>query len=129
MSDEPVSPMTSILVVDDEAAVRRLLAGMLERAGYEVREAADGAEAVRLQTAAPADLVILDMVMPEQEGAETARALRRAQPALPLLAISGAAHAEHYLSAARMLGADAALQKPFTREALLREVERLLGPR
>ena len=68
--------MVRILVADDEAAVRGLLRKLLEQGGYEVIEAADGRQA----RAGHVDLVITDLVMPEQEGTETIQALCREVP-------------------------------------------------
>ena len=118
----------TILVVDDEAAVRRCLRAVLEEAGYLVAEAANGREAIEeLQRAKP-DLVITDLVMPEQEGIETIQALRQAHPSIGIIAISGAGEGR-YLPMARLLGADATLPKPASPEQVLAEVERILGKR
>lgn len=115
-----------ILVVDDEEDVRRLAGLYLREAGYLVREAADGVEALAVLARHPVDLVILDLVMPEKEGAETVQEIRRTRPQLPVLAISGVVGADFYLHAARMLGASASLRKPFTREQLLGAIAPLL---
>ncbi len=115
-----------ILVVDDEEQVRHLLGVFLREAGYQVSEASDGEQAVRLVKQKAPDLVVLDLVMPEKEGAETVMDMRRLHPELPVLAISGVVGAEFYLHAAKLLGASATLRKPFTREQLLEAVESLL---
>jgi DNA-binding response OmpR family regulator len=73
------------------------------------------------------DLVVLDLVMPEMEGAETVMELRRLRPSLPVLAISGVVGADFYLQAARLLGAGATLRKPFTARDLLGHVDALLA--
>lgn len=116
-----------ILVVDDEDDVRRLAAQILREAGHTVREAANGVEALAAVAKHPVDLVILDLVMPEKEGAETVQELRRKRPDLPVLAISGVVGADFYLHAAKMLGASATLRKPFSREQLIAAVEPLLA--
>jgi len=120
--------MKRILVVDDEVEIRRLAARVLEQAGYQVAEAGNGLEAMRLVLAGGCDLVVLDMVMPEKEGAETVREIRRGHPKLPVLAISGVVNASFYLTAAKHLGASATLLKPFTGEELLKSVTELLAP-
>jgi CheY-like chemotaxis protein len=117
-----------ILVVDDEAAVRRLLRRILERDGYEVLEAANGRLAVEQICAGPVDLVITDLVMPEQEGIETIQQLRRDYPALGIIALSGAGQGT-YLAVTAALGADRSLAKPVLPELLLAEVERVLEER
>jgi CheY-like chemotaxis protein len=60
--------MPSILVVDDEQQIRQLIRETLEQAGYHVTEARDGKEAVQLYRLAPADVVIMDILMPDQDG-------------------------------------------------------------
>jgi two-component system, OmpR family, response regulator len=78
-----------ILVVDDNAVIRMLLRVALEGEGYEVIEAADGAEGLQRYQAAPTDLVITDLQMPGMDGLELLQALRRMVPAPALMAISG----------------------------------------
>ena len=63
--------MPSILVVDDEDPVRQLICQSLEQAGYHVTEARHGKEALQQYRLAPADLVIMDILMPDQDGLET----------------------------------------------------------
>ena len=72
--------MPSVLVVDDENQIRRLVRETLEQAGYHVTEARDGTEALQQYRLAPADLVIIDILMPNQDGLETTVALRREFP-------------------------------------------------
>lgn len=118
----------SILIVDDEDAVRRCLRAVLEEAGYSVAEAANGRQAIEeLQRTTPS-LVITDLVMPEFEGIEMIQALRRDHPSIGIIAISGAGEGR-YLPMARLLGADATLPKPASPEQVLAEVERILGKR
>lgn len=124
MSQNPGSPI-SILVVDDDDAVRRLLRIMLESAGYEVREASNGKLAMREFEREPADLLITDIFMPEQEGMETIGALRRQHPSLGIIAISGMA-GEYYLKMAEFLGVRATLLKPLGMEELLATVRTVL---
>lgn len=116
----------SILVVDDHEEIRILLRDILEEHGYEVFEAADGKEALAKSQLLAFDLLITDLIMPEREGIETIRAMRSAKPELRILAISGAVEA-CYLQAAKVLGADATLRKPFPPEVILETVERLLS--
>lgn len=81
--------MTRILVIDDEPQVRAMLRQMLEREGYEVVEAEEGEEGMRRYREQPVDLVITDILMPQKEGIETIRALRRTNPGVKIIAISG----------------------------------------
>src|SRR6476620_10321080 len=81
-----------ILVVDDNASVRRSLAALLTRAGHEVMQAAHGSEASRVWHAVELDLVILDLFMPEKDGIETMVELRAFVPGIPIIVMSGAAY-------------------------------------
>ena len=117
-----------ILVIDDDEQMRVLLREVMEWAGHEVVEAADGREGARLQRQHGADLVITDLIMPEQEGLETITALRRDYPGLKIIAISGGGRIgpEAYLPAARELGADRVFSKPFDVRELAETVRELL---
>ena len=114
-----------ILVVDDEPAERGLIRGVLEDAGYEVIEAADGKEAESVLAACEVDLIVTDIVMPEQEGLQTIRWVRKNRPGLKIVAISGSGGP--HLHAAELMGADAVLRKPLTRDILLQVVVRQTG--
>ena len=81
--------MPRILVIDDNAAIRELLRFILEEEGYEVIEAADGAEGLQRYQADPTDLVITDLHMPGMDGLELLEALLRVVPTPALMAISG----------------------------------------
>jgi two-component system chemotaxis response regulator CheY len=124
--------MFSILVVDDEDQIRRLICETLERAGYHVREARDGKEALSLYRLAPADLVIMDILMPDQDGLETTVALRRESPDVKIIVITGGSDMIgilNYLDVAKMLGAHSTLQKPFEMKALLETIQAELQTR
>jgi PAS domain S-box-containing protein len=116
-----------ILVADDEGGVRGFLRSVLETGGYDVIEAADGRQALRHARAGHVDLVVTDLVMPELEGLETIRALRRDMPGVGIIAISGAFEGQ-FLETARLLGANAVLNKPVSAELLLAKVAQLLRP-
>jgi CheY-like chemotaxis protein len=119
-------PAARVLVIDDDHAVRGLLQQTLSEAGYEVSSAADGRAAMQLVAEQAFDLVLTDLIMPEQEGIETIRALRRDYPAVRIIAISGAAE-EVYLETAGILGAGVTLRKPIDRQVLLRAIRELLA--
>jgi CheY-like chemotaxis protein len=118
-----------ILVIDDDDEVRRTLVRMLESARHEVHQAADGETGIAVCNRILPQLVISDILMPEKEGIETIRDLKRAHPALKIVAISGGGQSGSmdFLEMARALGADEALQKPFRRAELLEVVSRLLA--
>lgn len=119
--------MTTILVIDDELPMRRLLSRVLTGAGYTVHEAADGKAGIALFHDVHPALVITDIVMPEMEGIDTIRKLRRDGSPVPILAVSGGTNHPLYLRAAAGLGASAALAKPFAAKDLLKAVTELLG--
>jgi len=127
--DEKPTLGRRILVVDDEEQMRRVLKQMLESAGYQVSEAPDGKVALWISKVSPADLTITDLIMPEKEGIETIRELKRDFPEVRVIAISGGGKvgAELYLDMARELGIDRTLEKPFKKEDLLKAVKEVLG--
>ena len=124
----PPKRLGRILVADDEAGVRSLLRTALEQGGYEVIEAEDGKQALKQARAGGVDLVITDLVMREQEGIETIQVLHKELPGIGIIAISGKSEGQ-YLKMAEMLGADAALAKPFSAELLLARVAEVLKSR
>jgi len=124
----PPAPAARILVADDEAGVRGFLRAVLEKGGYEVIEAADGKQALEEARAGRVDLVITDLVMPEQEGIETIQALRKDVAGVGIIAISGAFEGK-FLEVARKLGAEAVLTKPVSADLLLAKVAEVLKAR
>jgi DNA-binding response OmpR family regulator len=120
--------MSTILVMDDDEQVRAMLRQALEREGYEVLDAPDGKEGMRLFREQGADLIITDLIMPEKEGLETIMELRRDFPDVKIIAISGGGRvsADEYLDQAYKFGARVILTKPFALEELLDAVRELL---
>jgi CheY-like chemotaxis protein len=122
--------MVRVLVIDDNEDTREMMRLLLEREGYEVDAAPDGAAGLVLQRQRPAQVVITDIFMPNRDGIETIEQLRREQPAIKVVAISGGgrvAKKEGYLLTARELGAHAVLSKPFDSDELLRTLRGLTG--
>lgn len=120
--------MARILVIDDEEQVVKLIREVLEGGGHEIVEARNGREGMKLYEAKPTDLVITDLVMPEQEGLETITALRLRFPAVKIIAISGAQQKLDLdlLYVAEKLGALRTLEKPFDIHRLAGLVKELL---
>jgi PAS domain S-box-containing protein len=117
----------TILLVEDEEAVRSLLRELLESAGYRVIAAVNGEEALLLetQTLEPIDLLVTDMVMPRMNGRDLARRLVAARPELKVLYMSGYAFSS--VPDAGLKAGESFLQKPFTASALMTSVGHLLG--
>ena len=120
-------PSVEILVVDDDAALRTAISRALRGVGHVVREAANGAEALRSVRTAPPDLIITDIMMPDSDGIELIGAVRNIHPAVRIIAISGrAAFGDlDLLNLASMIGADATLTKPMSPDELLETVAKL----
>lgn len=121
--------MKTVLVVDDDPSIRALIRLYLEGAGYAVREAADGKLAMQSLAGQPADLVVLDIFMPEMDGLEVLQVLRETCRTCKVMAISGgsAKVGMDLLGHATIFGADDVLEKPFTSEILLEKVTALIG--
>lgn len=123
---ERAGSVVSVLVVDDEAAVRRFACRVLERAGYGALEAIDGVEALELiegQTVAVA-IVVSDIVMPRMNGVELMQALSVSQPELPVILMS--AYAMSALAELGIATPCSVLPKPFSGDRLLAEVNRCI---
>ena len=123
--------MEEIVVVDDDALIRELLAEWLGEAGYRVRQARTGSEALQMLRGQSAGLLITDMDMPGRDGAQTLEEARRLQPGLAVIAISGGARKgkRDWVATARELGASSTLAKPFERADLLAAVAKILPQR
>lgn len=121
--------MARILVVDDDAQIRKFVSQTLGRAGHLTVTASDGNECMKIYNSEPVDLIVIDIIMPEKEGIETIIELRRKNPRVKIIAISGGGRVgpESYLLTARGLGALASLQKPFTTEELTSTVDKVLA--
>ncbi|MBX9855342.1 MAG: MEDS domain-containing protein [Gemmatimonadaceae bacterium] len=117
----------TVLLVEDEEAIRRVLRAVLERAGYRVREAATAADGLREARAHAADLVILDIGLPDLRGDQLAESLLRLNPAARILLLSGYTE-ESIGERVRALGV-AYLAKPFTLEEISTAVAAVLGRR
>lgn len=122
--------MARMLIIDDDPTIRALASGVLEAQGHSVVVAVNGHTGLAAFDAGQIDLVVTDIVMPEREGISTIGAIRRLNRTVPILAISGSNTVGRYgghLDAAAIVGANATLPKPFTAEALIEAIDRLLG--
>ena len=123
--------MARILVIDDDAQVRGAVRRILERAGHTVEDVGNGDAGLRAHRERPADLIITDIFMPERDGIETIRLLRRESPQVKIVVISGGDRTQtmDLRKDAELLGASRALRKPFEVKDLLQAVAELLGKR
>lgn len=123
-----VEASSMILLIDDEKPFRNLLKQVLSMAGYDVVEAANGAEGINRFYERPADMIITDIIMPEKDGIETMIELKKAHPGVKLIAMSGGGWygTDIDFDMAKKLGART-LDKPFTLQKLLDAVAELLN--
>jgi CheY-like chemotaxis protein len=129
----------SILIVDDEADIRRALMKVLVREGFSVETASLGEYGVEIARNGIFDLLITDIIMPNMDGVETIRQIREIAPDIKVIAISGGGNnapmhyepdaimTNTYLAAARKIGADRIFTKPIEREVILTAIRELLS--
>jgi CheY-like chemotaxis protein len=120
--------MARILIIDDDKMVLNMLRQVLEGAQHTVMEASDGVVAMRLWRQQSADLIITDILMPEKDGLEVIREMRRECPTVKVIALSGGSRKVHFdaLDVAKRFGALATLEKPFELKDLLASVDTVL---
>jgi DNA-binding response OmpR family regulator len=124
MSWDSPRRLQRILVVDDQRPLLRALATTLEGAGFQVFAAESGREATSIASEHQLDLLITDLGMPDEDGFELARRMKKEHPELKIIVMSGT-FGPDLLKAARLLGADATLSKPMTATALLDCIRKL----
>ncbi len=120
--------MARILLIDDDATVRYALKQVLERAGHLVDEASDGQIGIELYSANRPEVVVTDIIMPNQEGIETIIKLKRMAPGVAIIAMSGGGRTGNrdFLEMAEKLGAAKIMPKPFRPRELVEAVQSLL---
>jgi CheY-like chemotaxis protein len=122
--------MALVLVIDDAVVMRDLVRRMLAQTNHSIIEAEDGEAGLMLFSRHHPDVVITDLFMPNKEGIETIRDIRRTKGNTKIIAMSGGAtQGDEYLTAAKELGADAVLPKPFGRRDLLALIDQLFHSR
>jgi CheY-like chemotaxis protein len=120
-------PTLSILVVDDDDAVIKLVALVLRRAGYTIVLASDGKQALELYDPQTIGLVLTDLVMPDMKGIELIAALRHRNPSIKIIAMSGDVKSmDACLPSTRVFGADFVLEKPFAKEELFEAIRNVV---
>lgn len=120
-----VTPRT-VLIVDDERAVRELVASALSRAGYQVRTACSAEEALDLEAHHPVDLLVTDVMLPNISGSELAQRIRQRSPHTRVLFMSG--FTGNALTADDLTLGSAFLPKPFGTRTLIQRVHEVLNP-
>jgi two-component system cell cycle sensor histidine kinase/response regulator CckA len=128
LAPRPAATTGTVLVVEDEASVRRLTRRALEAAGFRVLEAEDGAIALRIAEGAELDLVVTDIVMPGMSGVELAERIAPSHPGLPVLFVSGYADEAPESRGGGAPGREL-LGKPFRPRQLVERVRRLIEAR
>jgi CheY-like chemotaxis protein len=116
-----------ILIIEDNDLLRKMVRLTLTAAGYEVVEANSGKAGLARYRKEPTDLVITDILMPDTEGLETIRELRRYNPPAKIIAMSGSARSGQYLEMAAKFGAQMVLEKPIEPDQLLAAISNVLG--
>jgi two-component system, chemotaxis family, chemotaxis protein CheY len=124
--------MPRILIIDDEPLVRSVLRSILERNGHTVVDASNGRDGLELWCHSPSDLLLIDIFMPDVDGIEVIMQLKRVWPRAKIIAMTGGARKSDTTSlvalAARQLGAQHILMKPFTKLTLLAAISTVLNP-
>lgn len=113
-------PEARLLIVDDNEGVRHLVSRWLERAGFRVEEASDGAEAVELVRKNPPEVILADIRMPKIDGIELARIVKSEFPQVKIILMT-AYSSPQTIAQAKREGVDDYLEKPFTKD----QVERM----
>ncbi len=118
----------SILLVDDDDQFRGMLSEALTGEGFQMREASDGRQGVKLYVEQSSDIVITDLVMPEQEGLEMIVEMKRLHAEVKIIAISGGGRgsSQNYLKMAKAFGAQIVLAKPFSHREILEAISQVL---
>ena len=121
--------MHRVLIIEDEPGLREMIKTSLIRRKYTVLEAANGKDALNHFKPSMTDLVVTDLIMPEEDGLKVIMKLREIKPSLKIIAISGGGKAGPggYLNLAKALGANAVLSKPFAISDLVSKIEELLA--
>lgn len=119
-----------ILIVDDTMTVRMLQKMILQREGYDLQEASDGAEALMKIEAAPPDLVLLDVMMPKVNGIEVCRQIKTSEKtrSIPVIIVTTLGE-QHQVQQAYEAGCDAYVTKPISKVELMDKIKSLLDNR
>lgn len=117
--------MQKVLLIEDEAAIREVAAAYLAKAGFEVHQAADGTEGLKIWKVGKPDVVLLDLNLPGMDGLEVCREMRRDSSEIPIFMVTARVEESDELKGLS-LGADDYLKKPFSAKVLVARVKALL---
>ncbi len=122
--------MACILIVEDDKDLREMLKTSLQRRKYTILEASNGKEALIKFKSSITDLLITDLIMPDEDGLKVIIDIKSIKPSIKIIAISGGGKAGpgNYLNLAKALGADEIFPKPFSLSDLLKKIDELLDP-
>jgi len=121
--------MPGILIIEDDTELREMLKISFSRRKYTILEAGNGKDAITHFKPGVTDLVVTDLIMPEEDGLKVIIKLREIKPSIKIIAISGGGKAGpgSYLNLAKALGADAIYSKPFSVSDMILKIEELLN--
>ena len=121
--------MATVLLIDDDEDVLRILAEALRSSGHTVLMGTDGTAGLKMVSGSNIDVIVTDLIMPGMEGLETITGIRVVYPEVKIIAMSGggAVGPKGYLELARAFGAHATLRKPFPLKELTDTVSELTG--
>lgn len=121
--------MPGIMIVEDDTEVREMLVKAFSRNRFQIIEASDGKEALSKFKPSIVNIVITDILMPEEDGLKVIIKLKEIKPELKIIAISGGGKVgpANYLNIAKKLGADEIYIKPFSLKAMMSRIEELLS--
>ena len=115
-----------ILVVDDEPQIREMLSMYFSRHGYDTATAGDSAETLRLVKESPVDVVVLDISLADEDGLKLLEQLKKFQPGLRVIMLTGMGFVEDLLQEAQQKGADGYVSKVLPLDELLLAIQRIL---
>ena len=121
--------MSTILIIEDDTDLRRMLVKLLQRENFRVLEAGTGLEALQILDYFIPDMVVTDIIMPDQDGIGTINELKKRYPEIKIIAISGGGRmlSKDYLGIAKILGAHHTFAKPFDTKLFLKKVHELIN--
>ena len=128
--NDPAAVLSTVLVIDDDSAVRSSLEMLLEAHGFQVALARDGRQGLAAFRSIAPDIVLTDIMMPQQDGIETIALIRRECPDAKIVLMSSSEPLANVdlVSAATRLGANVGLDKPFDPQELIEAIRALLEP-